>query len=113
MALSLEDRPFAALVPRYDVYVLNGYPRSQLVPKGTERIRSYRMGRYEGPVGVPLVIIDGWVRGMWEWTSANGGLRVEIFDPDPSRTDRVEEAARRVLSLAGRDGPVVYGRLDP
>ena len=99
-----------ALVPRYDIYLLNGQPRNQLIPKNASRIRDYRWGRYEGAVGVPLLISNGWVSGMWEWTD-DGGLRVEVFDADKG-TAGIDAAAQRTLACAERSGEIVYGRLE-
>ncbi|HEY3462190.1 MAG TPA: winged helix DNA-binding domain-containing protein [Gaiellaceae bacterium] len=77
------DRSFPApsrqvrLLPEYDVYVMGFRERDQLVPQPVrELIASHGRGRYEGPAGVRLVLVDGVAAGLWE--RRKRGKRVEL-----------------------------------
>jgi hypothetical protein len=65
------------LLPEYDVYVMGFRERDQLVPQGVrELIASRGRGRYEGPAGVRLVLVDGVAAGLWE--RRKRGKRIEL-----------------------------------
>ena len=65
------------LLPEYDVYVMGFRERDQLVrPPVRELIASHGRGRYEGPAGVRLVLIDGVAAGLWE--RKRRGKRLEL-----------------------------------
>jgi hypothetical protein len=77
------DRSFPApslevrLLPEYDVYVMGFRERDQLVPEPMrELIASHGRGRYEGPAGVRLVLVDGIAAGLWE--RRKRGKRIEL-----------------------------------
>ena len=77
------DRSFPApsslvrLLPEYDVYVMGFRERDRLVPEPMrELIASHGRGRYEGPAGVRLVLVDGVAAGLWE--RRKRGKRVEL-----------------------------------
>src|SRR5262249_21356778 len=77
------DRSFPAetrhvrLLPEYDVYVLGFRERDQLVPEPVrELVAKHGRGRYEGPVGTRLVLVDGMAAGLWE--RRRRGKRVEL-----------------------------------
>ena len=45
--------------------------REQLIPEAVrEQIAAHGRGRYEGPAGVRLLIVDGVAAGLWELTRA-------------------------------------------
>ena len=78
------DRSFPActgpvrLLPEYDVYVMGFRERAQLVPEAVrELIATHGRGRYEGPAGVRLVLVDGTVAGLWE--RKKRGRRIELL----------------------------------
>ena len=55
------------LLPEYDVYVMGFRERDLLVPEPVRKlIASHGRGRYEGPAGVRLVLVDGVAAGIWE-----------------------------------------------
>src|SRR5205823_10997745 len=65
------------LLPEYDVYVMGSRERDQLVPESVrELIASHGRGRYEGPAGVRLVLVDGIAAGLWE--RRKRGKRIEL-----------------------------------
>jgi hypothetical protein len=66
------------LLPEYDVYVMGSRERDQLVPEPVrELIATHGRGRYEGPAGVRLVLVDGAVVGLWE--RKKRGRRIEVL----------------------------------
>ena len=83
------------LLPEYDVYVMGFRERDQLVPQPVrELIASHGRGRYEGPAGVRLVLVDGVAAGLWERRRRGG--RVEL---DVRLTRRLGRALRTELEL--------------
>jgi len=77
------ERPVVLrLLPRYDCYVLGCGPRSGILPEAARaRVFSYGRGRFEGAVGVPVLLLDGLVAGLWErrMRGRRLELRVEPF----------------------------------
>jgi hypothetical protein len=79
------DRSFPApsgqvrLLPEYDVYVMGFRERDQLIPERLrELIASHGRGRYEGPAGVRLVLVDGVGAGLWERRKRGRRLELEV-----------------------------------
>jgi hypothetical protein len=77
------DRSFPApsrqvrLLPEYDAYVMGFRERDELVPEPVrELIAAHGRGRYEGPAGVRLVLVDGIAVGLWE--RHKRGKRIEL-----------------------------------
>jgi Winged helix DNA-binding domain len=65
------------LLPEYDVYVMGFRERDQLIPEPVrELIATHGRGRYEGPAGVRLVLVDGIAAGLWE--RKRYGKRIEL-----------------------------------
>ena len=65
------------LLPEYDAYVMGFRERDELVPEPVrELIASHGRGRYEGPAGVRLVVVDGVAAGLWE--RRKRGRRIEL-----------------------------------
>ena len=55
------------LVPQYDCYILGSYPREPIVPDDFKAfLRTLKRATYEGAVGLPLLLIDGVVSGIWQ-----------------------------------------------
>jgi hypothetical protein len=70
-------QPSLRLLPEYDVYIMGFREREHLVPKAVrEQVAAHTRGRYEGPAGVRLVIIDGAAAGLWE--RKKRGKRIEL-----------------------------------
>src|SRR6266508_3647938 len=68
------------LLPEYDVYIMGFREREHLVREAVrEQIAAHGRGRYEGPAGVRLVIIDGVAAGLWE--RKKRGKRIELHVP--------------------------------
>ena len=81
------------LLPEYDCYVMGFRERQQLLPEAVrEQLKVHPRGRFEGIAGVPTLVIDGVVAGLWR--RAKRGKRVEIV-VDPVR--RLSAGERRQL----------------
>jgi hypothetical protein len=105
------DRSFPAasrqvrLLPEYDVYVMGFRERDQLVPEPVrELIASHRRGRYEGPAGVRLVLVDGVAAGLLE--RKKRGKRIElgvrlVRKPTKARREELEREAERIAAFLG------------
>jgi hypothetical protein len=65
------------LLPEYDVYVMGFRERDHFIPKVVrDQIAAHGRGRYEGPAGVRLLVIDGVAAGLWE--RKKRGKRIEL-----------------------------------
>ncbi len=79
------------LLPEYDVYVMGFRERDRLVPKPVrDLVASQGRGRYEGPAGVRLVLVDGVAAGLWQ--RRRRGKRIEL---DVRLAARLGKSARR------------------
>jgi hypothetical protein len=89
------------LLPQYDCYLLGSYPRERVVPEeARKRFFSYGRGRFEGAVGLPVLLIDGRVAGIWE--RKRRGKKLEIRVEAFVKLDQAQQAA--VEADAGRIG---------
>ncbi|HEU5216028.1 MAG TPA: winged helix DNA-binding domain-containing protein [Gaiellaceae bacterium] len=93
------------LLPGYDVYVMGSRERDRLVPQPVrDLVAQHGRGRYEGPAGVRLVLVDGVAAGLWQ--RRKRGKRVEL-DVRParrltrSRRVELEHEAERIGSFLG------------
>jgi winged helix DNA-binding protein len=67
------------LLPEYDVYVMGFRERDRLVPPEVrDLVASHGRGRYEGPAGVRLVVVDGLAAGLWERRKRGRRIELEI-----------------------------------
>jgi hypothetical protein len=81
------------LLPEYDCYVMGFREREQLVPEGVrELLKKHPRGRFEGIAGVPTLLVDGLVAGLWRRSKL--GKRITIL-VEPARRLSAEE--RRLL----------------
>jgi DNA glycosylase AlkZ-like len=71
------SEPSLRLLPEYDVYIMGFRERDQLIPEVVrEQIAAHGRGRYEGPAGVRLILVDGVAAGVWE--RKKRGKRIEL-----------------------------------
>jgi hypothetical protein len=87
-------RPLAPLrlLPEYDCYVMGFRERDHLVPETVrDLVKRHNRGRYEGIAGVPTLVIDGVVAGIW--SRAKRGKRVEITVEPARKLTRDERRA--------------------
>jgi hypothetical protein len=79
--------------------------RDQLVPPPVrELIASHGRGRYEGPAGVRLVLVDGVAAGLWERRKRGKRLELEVRLArrlGKARRTELESEAQRVGAFLG------------
>jgi hypothetical protein len=81
------------LLPEYDPYVMGFRERDQLVPRPVrELVASQGRGRYEGPAGTRLVLVDGVAAGVWQ--RRKRGRKIEL---DVRLARRIGRARRAEL----------------
>ena len=86
-----QEQQAVRLLPEYDVYVMGFREREHLVPEAVrEQIARHGRGRYEGPAGVRLLVIDGIAAGLWE--RRRRGKRIELELSPTRRLTRTERA---------------------
>jgi hypothetical protein len=77
------------LLPEYDAYVMGFRERDVLVPPAVRELVADRpRGKYEGPAGLRLLLVDGIAAGVWD--RAKSGKRIEVR-VQPTRTLRGSE----------------------
>ncbi|MEP6774997.1 MAG: winged helix DNA-binding domain-containing protein [Chloroflexota bacterium] len=103
------------LLPQYDAYVLGSGPRERIVQEiAHKRIFSYGRGRYEGAVGLPILLIDGEVSGIWERKMRGKILeiRVEPFiELTAAQHRQLEAETARVGKFLGSEANLTLGVL--
>jgi hypothetical protein len=93
------------LLPEYDVYVMGFRERDELIPEVVrDQIAAHGRGRYEGPAGVRLLLVDGVAAGLWE--RKKRGKRIELrVTPARKLTRaqraRLDEEAERIGAFTG------------
>jgi len=103
--------PSLRLLPEYDVYVMGFRERDRLVPKVVrDQIAAHGRGRYEGPAGVRLLLIDGIAAGLWE--RKKRGKRLELKVSPVRRLTRAQrkelnEEVARIGDFAGLEPSLV------
>jgi hypothetical protein len=103
------------LLPQYDAYVLGSGPRERIVQEvAHKRIFSYGRGRFEGAVGLPILLIDGEVSGIWERKMRGRILeiRVEPFvGLTSAQNKQLEAEAARIGKFLGSEATLSLGTL--
>jgi hypothetical protein len=93
------------LVPQYDCYILGcRFGRERIAAAGRDRVAAFKNGRFEGATGLPLLLVDGVVAGMWERRQRGGGVevRVEPFvSLTPRQTRQLEAEVERIGAFLG------------
>ena len=93
------------LLPQYDCYLLGCGPRERIVPEvARPRVNTYGRGRFESATGLPVLLIDGAVAGIWERRRQGKAteLRVESFvDLTARQHEQLEAEAARVGAFLG------------
>ena len=87
--------PIVRLLPPYDSYILGAGPLDQVVPPAAKNlIRRRHRGRYEGAAGMPVLLIDGEVVGIWERQLSGRRLQLTVI---PVRA--LDDAERQALQV--------------
>jgi hypothetical protein len=98
-------QPNLRLLPEYDVYIMGFRERDQPVPESVRRqVAAHGRGRYEGPAGIPFVLLDGVAAGLWK--RRKRGNRIELHVSPARRVTRPQRAqldaeAERIGALVG------------
>src|SRR6266487_2410556 len=67
------------LLPEYDVYIMGFREREQLVPESVRRhVAAHGRGRYEGPAGIPFVLVNGVAAGLWKRKKRGKRLELQV-----------------------------------
>jgi uncharacterized protein YcaQ len=103
------------LLPQYDCYVLGSGQRERVVPEAARaRVAAHGRGRFEGATGLPVLLIDGAVAGMWAWRKRGGRIevRVEPFGRLTAAQHRQLDAeAGRIGAFFGAEAALAVGDL--
>jgi hypothetical protein len=117
VAAALPDEPPASLhlLPQYDCYVLGSGLRDTVIPEpARKRIGTYGRGRYEGAAGVPTLLVNGVVSGIWErkLTTRLLKVKVEPFAPlSALQEEQLEAEAARLAAFFGVELSFAVGTL--
>jgi len=85
------SEPSLRLLPEYDVYIMGFRERDILIPEHVkEQIAAHGRGRYEGPAGVRLLVVDGVAAGLWE--RKKRGKRIELQITPAQKLTRAQRA---------------------
>jgi len=109
-----EAAPIVRLVPQYDPYLLNSHPRGDVV-SATARslIKTYGQGRNEGAVGVPLLLVDGQVAGIWRHKRERHAvsLTVDSFDDAAGNEPAIRREAAKIAAYFGMETQLGFAQL--
>ena len=73
------QQPSLRLLPEYDVYIMGFREREQLVPESVRRhVAAHGRGRYEGPAGIPFVLVNGVTAGLWKRKKRGKRLELQV-----------------------------------
>lgn len=93
------------LLPQYDCYLLGCGPRERTVPEvARPRVNTYGRGRFESATGLPVLLLDGAVAGIWERRKQGkaNALRVETFVAlTAQQHEQLEAEAVRIGAFLG------------
>jgi len=90
------------LLAQYDCYVIGSHPRETILDeRARSRIRSYKRGQWEGVVGVPVLLVDGVVSGVWERRDRGGRIEIGV-QPALRLTGAQRTAIKAEVARIGR-----------
>jgi Winged helix DNA-binding domain len=93
--------PTLRLLPEYDVYIMGFRERDQLIPEVVrDQIAADGRGRYEGPAGVRLLMIDGIAAGLWERKRRDKRIELRVIPARKLTRARREELSDEVERIA-------------
>jgi len=98
-------QPSLRLLPEYDVHIMGFREREHLVSEAVkEQIAAHARGRYEGPAGVRLVIIDGAAAGLWERKKRGKRIGLQVTPArklTPAQRAELDGEAERIGAFLG------------
>ncbi len=96
-------KPSVCLVPQYDAYILGSNPLDKVVPEDVKPLlRARNRGRFEGAAGLPCVLVDGVVAGVWQRTAKRRTLQVAVETTKPltkKQNAELSEVAERLAAF--------------
>lgn len=103
------------LLPQYDCYTIGCVPRNRLIlDAGRGRILSHGRGRFESATGLPVLIIDGIVSGIWERKQTGKKLIVKV-EPfvklKALQKEKIETRAARFADFLGLNLELAFSKL--
>jgi Winged helix DNA-binding domain len=106
--------PTLRLLPEYDVYVMGFRERDQLIPGVVkDQIAAHGRGRYEGPAGVRLLMIDGIAAGLWERKKRGKRIELRVIPARKltrAQSEELDHEAERVAAFLGLELLLTVGR---
>jgi hypothetical protein len=103
------------LLPQYDAYVMGCHPRESIVlDLARARVRTFRRGRWEGVAGVPVLLVDGIVSGVWERSLCHGRIAVGVepaITLTPTQRGELDAEAERIGRFFGRGAELSVAKL--
>jgi hypothetical protein len=108
-----EPEQSVRLLPEYDAYVMGFRERDLLVPPPVRDLVATRpRGRYEGPAGLRLLLVDGVTAGFWD--RAKRGTRLEVHVAPvrglgPRQRDELQAEVARMGAFLGLEPAVSIG----
>jgi hypothetical protein len=97
--------PSLRLLPEYDVYIMGFRERDQLIPEPVrDQIAAHGRGRYEGPAGVRLLVIDGVAAGIWERKGRGKRIELRVIPERKLTTSQRKKLNAEVERLAAFTG---------
>jgi uncharacterized protein YcaQ len=104
------------LLPQYDCYVIGSGPRDRVVPAPARaRAATHGRGKFEGATGLPVLLIDGVVAGLWERRPHGKRLAVRV-EPlallTPAQANQVAAEAARLAAFLDMPVDLTLGALD-
>ena len=79
--------------------------RDQLIPAVVkDQIAAHRRGRYEGPAGVRLLMIDGIAAGLWERKRRGKRIELRVIPARKltrAQSEELDHEAERVAAFLG------------
>jgi hypothetical protein len=106
--------PTLRLLPEYDVYVMGFRERDQLIPAVVkDQIAAHGRGRYEGPAGVRLLMIDGIAAGLWERKKRGKRIELRVIPARKltrAQSEELDHEAERVAAFLGLELLLTVGR---
>jgi hypothetical protein len=101
------------LVPQYDCYVLDSYPRAHIVPEEFKRfIGGLSRASYDGAVGFSLLLIDGIVSGIWQRRKRGKRLDITVspvVELSDRHRDQLNVEAERIAAFLGTEVTLAVG----
>jgi uncharacterized protein YcaQ len=95
------------LLAQYDCYVIGSHPRETIIDeRARTQIRSYKRGQWEGAVGVPVLLVDGVVSGVWERRDRGGRIEIGVQPAvklTPAQRRDVAAEVARIGRFFGRE----------